>query len=269
MHSITDIKINELLNKIFDNSPNLLTSMAPKGWSQSEYANFLHPTAKQQYEESIKFTERLNQLTQEKSEIEPIDKYKQDDLTNIPETEEFQYVLGLSVYDIFSNNHEVYNLEDNVTYDLGSFRGSGRVIADFINNKYSNKKYEYLDFYMGTIWIKDRANLLPFYEFIFEILKIEKCDWNYSFPRLFLLDLSNKKSSDEENPELYSPEKSINNELEMINKEKEIHKFQKKLDSSFEKEHEDAKYKPLVLIVQAYKNVYRKIPNGHPQKEFE
>ena len=269
MHPITDIKINELLNKIFDNSPSLLTSIAPKGWSQSEYANFLHPTAKQQYEESIRLTERLNKWTQEKNEVEPLDNYKQDDLTNIPETEEFQYVLGLSVYDIFSNNHEVYNLEDNLIYDLGSFRGSGRFIADFINNKYSNKKYEYLDFYMGTIWIRDRANLLPFYEFIFKIIKMKTCDWNYSFPRLFLLDLSNEKSSDEENPELYSPEKSMNIELDMINKEKETLEFQKELDSSFEKEYDDAKYKPLVIIVQAYKNVYGKLPNDHPQKEFE
>lgn len=271
MESVSNIEITELLNRIFDNSKTLLALIAPNGWQFSAYINFFHPTPKQQFEEEKALRERLNKLAKNQTPIEGInlDKYQQDDLNDISETEEFQYVLGLCVYDIFSNNHEVYS-NDNRVYDLGSFRGSGSFIADFLNNKnLVSKNYDYLDFYMGTIWIESRADLLPFYEYIFQILKTEKRDWNYCFPRLYLLDLHNKETNETETPSDYKPEKSITNEIERIDKEKEIEKFQNELDSSFQKEYEDEKYKPLIPIVQAYKNIYKRLPKGHPQKEFE
>ena len=49
----------------------------------------------------------------------------------------------------------------------------------------------------------------------------------------------------------------------------EVKKLQKEFDKTFEVEFEEAKYKPLITIVQAYKNVYGVLPNGHPQKEYE
>ncbi len=271
MEPITDIEIIELLNRIFDNSKTLLALIAPTGWRFSAYVNFFHPTPKQQFEEEKALRERLNKLAKNQTPIKSINlnEYQQDDLNNISETEEFQYVLGLSVYDIFSNNHEVYS-NDNQVYDLGSFRGSGSFIADFLNNKNpASKNYDYLDFYMGSVWIESRANLLPFYEYIFQILKNEKCDWNYCFPRLYLLDMRNKETNEAESTLDYKPEKSMPNEIERINKEKEIEKFQNELDSSFQKGYEDAKYKPLISIVQAYKNIYKSLPKGHPQKDFE
>lgn len=271
MESVSNIEIIELLNRIFNNSETLLASIAPNSWRFSSYVNFFHPTPKQQFEEEKALRERLNKLTKNQTPTESINlnKYQQDDLNNISETEEFQYVLGLSIYDIFSNNHEVYN-NDNQIYDLGSFRESGDFIANFLNNKKPvSKNYGYLDFYMGTIWIKSRANLLPFYEYIFQILKNEKCDWNYCFPKLYLLNMHNIETTDTETTLDYKPEKSITEEIERISKGKEIEKFQNELDSSFQKEYEDAKYKPLIPIVQAYKNIYKRLPKGHPQKDFE
>lgn len=82
---------------------------------------------------------------------------------------------------------------------------------------------------------------MPFYEYIFQILRNEECNWNYCFPRLYLLDISGKG----------------------------IKKIQNELDSSFQNEYEEAKYMPLIPIVQAYKNIYKRLPKGHPQKEFE
>ncbi len=268
METVTDIEIIELLNQIFDNSKALLTSIAPDGWRFSAYVNFFHPTPQQQCEEEKALHERLNELTKNQTPVESINlnKYQQDDLNDVSGTEEFLYVLGLSVYDIFSNNHEVYS-NDNRVYNLGSFRGSGSFIAGFLNNKnLVSKNYGYLDFYMGTIWIESRANLLPFYEYIFQIIKNEKCDWNYCFPRLYLLNMHNQETNETETMLDYKPEKSIANEMERIKKEMEMETFQNELDSSFQKEYEDATYKPLIPIIQAYKNIYKKLPEGHPQK---
>ena len=271
MKSANTIEINRILNNIFDNSKTLLELIAPDGWRNSDYIRFFHPTPEQQYEENTAMTKNLNKIARNQTPIEAYnpDNYPPDDLNNISEEKEFQKVLALSVYDIFSNNHEVYN-KDGKVYDLGSFRGSGRFIAEYLNSRNpETNHYDYLDFYMGTIWIEKRADLLPFYEFIFQILKKEACDWNYCFPRIYLLDLSSDETKEIENPVDYKPEEAMANEIERLNRKKESEKFQNELDESFEKEYEEAKYRPLIPIVQAFKNIYNRLPTNHPQKEFE
>ncbi len=269
----SDMECLELLKFIFDSAPDRYRILAPKGLVQSEYIFLLHPTPEQQFQEHIRITDNLNRLTKKK-ESEPIhldvSEFKQDDLDKISEFEEFQYILGLCTYDVFSNNHEVVG-HDNKIYDLGSMRGSGRFIADFLNNRNENpKKYDYIDFYMGTIWIGERGNLIPFYEFVFEKLKERSCDWKYSFPKLRLIDFG--KSADEANNQNmadYNPEQALQRELELTEQKLQTKKMQDELDKAYQEEYEEAKYKPLDPIVQAYKNIYRVLPQGHPQKEFE
>ncbi|MBS3742682.1 MAG: hypothetical protein KGY74_11230, partial [Candidatus Cloacimonetes bacterium] len=235
---------------------------------------FLHPTPEQQYEEHIRIRDNINRLSKESKQEDrevKISDFKQDDLSDISEYDEFFYILGLSVYDIFSNNHEVIG-NDNKIYDFGSLRGSGRFIADFFNDNFSDnsKKYNYMDFYMGTVWIKERGDLTPIYEYIFRKLKDFKCDWKYSFPRMYLVDLQKLfDSSDEDNLKHYKPETAVQKKLELTENDKQTKKFQKELDKIYKEEYENAKYKPLSPIVQAYKNIYGQLPNGHPQKEFE
>jgi hypothetical protein len=174
------------------------------------------------------------------------------------------------VWDIFSNNHEVVG--QSAVYDFGSFRGSARFIADFLNEKFYHNtgKYGYLDFYMGTFAISSRGDLLPFYQFVFSVLQSENCDWKYHFPRLFLFNLhKGDAEQDTQKPDEYNPEKAIVAEMEKKQKEAELKKFQDELEGAFQDEYEEAKYKPLIPVVQAYKNVFGKLPEGHPQKEFE
>ncbi len=124
--------------------------------------------------------------------------------------------MGLATYDIFSNNHKVIG-SDGKIYDFGSFRGSGRFIADYFNETFDDlsQEYNYMDFYMGTIGIQSRANLMPFYEFIFSKLKELNCDWNYFFPRLFLIDPKKAfESAVDNNPENYDPEQAMLKEIE-------------------------------------------------------
>jgi hypothetical protein len=67
---------------------------------------------------------------------------------------------------------------------LGSFRGSGGFIAELLNDQTSSRRHDYLDFYLGTIGVGDRADLTPVYRMIFRRLAAQGCDWTYAFPRL-------------------------------------------------------------------------------------
>lgn len=268
-NSKTNKECVELLKAIFMEADSFYHALAPDGWKESEYVKLLHPTAEQKYEEHIRVSENIRQLSKKpRSHDEPekkVNDFSQDDLMQINEMEELMYVLGLAVYDIFSNNHEVIG-SDTKIYDLGSMRGSGRFIAEFINMyRPQTISLDYTDFYMGSTLISSRADMYPFYCQVFKTLKENRCDWKYSFPRLHLVDLRGLKPKDDD-PESYKPEQALEDQLQ---KDKEVNEWKEKLDKIYEEELEEAKYKPLPAIIRAYKNIYGVLPDGHPQKEFE
>lgn len=270
----SDKECIDLLKYIFNDAAKVYRDLAPKGLKKSDLVLFLHPTPEQQFEETTRMTENINRLSKKPKKAEKqikISDFEQDDLSEIAEYDEFLNILGLSVYDIFSNNHEVIG-NDNKVYDLGSMRGSGRFIADFFHSNFPDhaRKYIYLDFYMGSIWIKGRGDLTPFYSYIFQKLKNFNCDWKFFFPRMFLVDLKKMEdSANDDDLKNYNPTKAVEQEIELAEKDKETNDLRENLDKIYDEEYEEAKYKPLIPIVQAYKNVYGHLPNGHPQKEFE
>jgi hypothetical protein len=45
-----------------------------------------------------------------------------------------------------------------------------------------------MDFYMGSFWVSERADLTPVYGMIFRRLKDHLLDWRYRFPELHLIE---------------------------------------------------------------------------------
>jgi hypothetical protein len=129
-----------------------------------------------------------------------------------------------------------------------------------------HEAYDYMDFYMGSIWVKNRDDLTPFYEFIFEKLKDTDCDWYYAFPRMYLVDFNKDAENKKDDPEQYNPEEEMKHQMDNEQKDEEVRKFQEELDKQYEEEFEDAKYQPLIPLVQAYQNVYGHLPDGYPKK---
>jgi hypothetical protein len=271
----THSECTEILKYIFKDAATLFKSLTPDGWINSDFVHFLHPTPEQQYDENKLMNKNINRLFKKGEEDEEnhsdINEFTQDILTDISAFEEFLYVFGLAVYDIFSNNHDVTG-HDKKIFNLGSFRGSGSFIADFINENYKSRSgsYDYTDFYMGSIWIRSRGDLTPFYEFVFLKLRELHCDWNYFFPRLFLIEPNTMIESNEHvDPSEYKPELAVIKEFKLSDEDQQAKNLREEFDQSFGEEYEEAKYKPLNAIVKAYKNVYGVLPLGHPQKEFE
>ncbi len=259
----SDAECLGLLLKIRGGYSSFLNLIVPEGWRKSAFVEFFHPTAQQQYEEALIFIENLNKWHKSEKEEEPIllSDYSQD-LSDVDEDKESLTLLGLCLWDIFSHNHSVVD-EDGIEYDLGSFRGSAGFIAEFINEKVIDDSdwmnMDYMEFYMGTIWIDGRGNLQPFYEYIFSVLKKEKCDWKYSFPRMGLI-----RFQKEDTPALedYDPGKAMEQEIEKT----KVDDFQKELDHIYNEEFEEAKYNVPSPVVVAYKKIYGVFPDGHPQK---
>lgn len=262
-----------VLKLIFEGADTLYSKIAPYGWKNSEYVTFLHPRPEQQYEEHLRMSRNIARLSKKEDEEDinlSFSDFQQSDLNEIDEYDEFIYVLGLAVYDIFSNNHEVIG-NDSKIYDLGSARGSGSFLANFLEHDYPRQKgaYDYMDFYMGSIWIESRGDLSPFYTFIFQKLREADCDWNYYFPRLHVIDFGkNNDPSNTSKPEDYTPENAVIKQLEANEKEKQFNKLKEELDKAHYEAYENAKYEAPTPLAEAYRKVYGHLPKGHPQRNI-
>ena len=81
--------------------------------------------------------------------------------------EEVTELVGLCLWDVFSDNHDVTAADGRVV-DIGSFRGAGAFLDGHLTRGQERWSSEggYMRFYMGTIWISRRADLTPVYTMI-------------------------------------------------------------------------------------------------------
>ena len=90
----------------------------------------------------------------------------------------------MCLWDVFSDNHDVIAADGRVA-DIGSFRGASRFLDSHLSRDQDGwRREDYLRFYLGTIGISRRADLMPVYAMIFRRLKAMGADWVYHFPEL-------------------------------------------------------------------------------------
>ena len=213
----------------------VLAELAPRGWAESPLVAIYHPSAAQMYEESVRMHRNLANLRRKPDEApatpEPtLEEVTAEQMQTPVESErECQELVGMCLWDIFSDNHEVF-AADGRMIDLGSMRSSGGFLAEVLNSQggpppaarpempaelmasmfppadsldpataelvekmkkemFGDGGYTYLDFYMGTGTISGRADLRPVYELIFRRLRGRGMDWEYHFPRIRLVDM--------------------------------------------------------------------------------
>ena len=263
-----------LLVELFQSIPELLQTVAQDGFSNSPLALVFHPTPERLYKEYCQMSEnfaRLQRVRKKQEDRTPVESFEEfvKDLKSEPVEEHYEMVsiFGDCIWNIFSNNHTVFN-ENAESYDIGSWRGSGGFIADVINKLQlvSDQSFDYMDFYMGGILSHERADLTPVYEFIFKKLSAKNLDWEYSFPRMGLISF--RKDEDEKDDIAnYNPEEAVKKQLEKEQQQNEIEKLQQQFEDIYNSEYEEARSKKPSPEVMAYYNVYHRYPQGHPLGE--
>lgn len=263
-----------LLIELFQAIPELLRTIAPDGFANSPLILVFHPMPEQQYKEHCRMSEnikRLKKITKEQPDnkpVESLEEFIKDIKTSLVDAQyEIVSIFGDCIWNIFSNNHTVFN-ENAESYDLGSWRGTGGFIADVINKLQlvPDKTFDYMDFYMGGIFRHERIGLTPVYEFIFKKLKAKHLDWEYSFPRMGLVNF--KKDEDEKDDiKNYNASEALKKQLENKHQQNEVDRLQENFEEIYTSEYEEARYKKPSPEVMAYYNVYHHYPKGHPLAE--
>ncbi|MFI5140141.1 MAG: hypothetical protein ACHQIM_20135 [Sphingobacteriales bacterium] len=255
----TDKQIESLLTKVFQSPEETIKLLAPNGWENSPYVHYMHPTTEQIYTEQLRLYEAHKGSKWFKTEMPIFDNIVNEyEVTQVRPLFEFLDFFGTCLWKIFSDNHTVFD-EDGVEYDLGSFRGTGSTLSDFINeNHWTDEQFDYLDFYCA-MGLKDWLPVQNMYELIFTRLKDAGCDWRYSHPHIQLISFGREDTDIK--LEEYDPTQNLLKEMENEKREQEIKDFQSKLDEIAEEEKQQS-FNDLPGTVLAYQTIYGKLPDG-------
>lgn len=310
MSSLTDAEAHDFLRALFPGGlrdSRLLAEWSPEGWENSPLFACFHPPPAMAYREYLAHRETMRSLDlgmkkrkgKPDYELPPVEEpelsFDEFCETHADEwgkrragadpVEEPAELLGLCLWDVFSDNHDVIAADGRVV-DLGSFRGTAAEIADFFeeppagkaedegdeNERNGNEalwgrreRSDYLRFYMGTIWVGDRADLAPVYRLIFRRLKACGADWKYDFPKLRLFSPGEIA---EHSGIPYDPSAAVADERERAAREAELQRTQNKLDRKNLAAQREARRNPPPDTVRAYQEIYGNFPAGWPPDPY-
>jgi hypothetical protein len=142
--------------------PDVLQELAPAGWENSPLVAVFHPSLARSYEATLRLHRNVCALRRPNDQRplppEPtFDEVARDFRERPVKTvREVRELVGQCLWDVFSDGHQV-TATDGRVLDLGSFRASGGFLAEILNRQTGAEHYDYLHFYMGTIWGAQRA----------------------------------------------------------------------------------------------------------------
>jgi hypothetical protein len=173
-------------------------------------------------------------------------------------------LVGLCLWDTFSDGHEVVAADGRLA-DIGSFRGAGAFIDEHVTRERDGwREGGYLRFYMGTMWIGQRADLAPVYAMIFSRLNAVGADWVYHFPELGIVELPSRDDDPPPSAPGYSVTQSAVAELDAQRRRAEVQTFRAELEEMNARARDEAMDREPPATVRAYRKVHGRDPRGWP-----
>ena len=231
----------------------VLKEIAPEGWPHSTLRFLFHPTLDQVHWERVQLHRNLrnwpwfpkDRLEEPEPTLQGIHADYQD--SPVDTTREVRELVAMCLWDVFSNENDVVDRDVRLV-DIGSWRGAAGFLADQLNRETGEQQYDYMDFYMGSFWVSERADLTPVYEMIFRRLKVPSLGWRYRFPELHLIEFPSERPNGRRSYEL--------------------EKMRADLEQAHREAMDDLKLASVPAIVLAYSNIYGVFPHGWPPWEF-
>ena len=275
---LTDAELRALLDRLFPHGfagPDVLDEIAPDGWERSPLLACFHPSIERVFEERLSMHRHLEKLRrmrrvrrgatsgilQPEPTLEDVQRVYEPG--PVQRDEEVTELVGMCVWDIFSDNHEVITADGRLA-DLGSFRGSSAFLDEYLNPDGGWwREGDDMRFYMGTIFLRNRADLAPVYSIIFRRLHAVGADWIYHFPELYMVELparnSNRKTSGR-----YSVAKGAAETLKSQRDRAALDRLREELAAIHAQAREEAMDRLPPATVRAYRAVYGRDPRGWP-----
>jgi hypothetical protein len=226
---LTAKELSALFDQLFPHGlagSDVLAEIAPEGWVRSPLLACFHPSVEQLFEERLTIHRNLEEWRQPGPQrdgttaLEPRPEPRFEDVRRgyepslVKAEDEVTELVGMCLWDIFSDNHDVITADGRLA-DIGSFRGAGAFLDQYLMRDQEGwRDGDYMRFYMGTIWIARRADLMPVYAMIFRRLKAVGAHWVYHFPELGIVELAPADDDTDKPDNRYSVSEAAAAELE-------------------------------------------------------
>jgi hypothetical protein len=143
---LTSRELHSLFDELFPQgfaAPDVIDEIAPQGWEHSPLLACFHPSLEQLFEERVTLHRNLEEWRQlarrrrgepvVQSQPEPTleDVRREYEPSPVNEEEEVTELVGLCLWDIFSDNHDVIAADGRLA-DIGSFRGAGAFLDEYL-----------------------------------------------------------------------------------------------------------------------------------------
>lgn len=180
--------------------------------------------------------------------------------------------VGEGLWSVFSDNHDVLAPDGRIV-SLGSWRGSGGEIAEFLNARVSGCSFDYLDFYMAGQFESGGENGIgAIQRMLFRRLRARGFDWRYSFPRIYIVRFPRREPVDDPADPAwkgYSPDEALRREAEEDRRRAEEAETDEHLARLNREAVERARRLPPPGVVRAYRAAYDRDPAGWPPSESD
>jgi hypothetical protein len=181
---LADSELGSPFDSLFPNGfagQDVMAEIAPEGWQRSPLVACFHPSVERIFEEEVRMRRHLESLPwmkvprdgqtrtalPEHTLAEVQREYKR---APVNQAEQVTELVGMCLWDIFSDNHEVI-MADGRCADIGSFRGASAFLDEYLTRGHEGWcEGDYMRFYMGSIFMSGRADLTPVYTMIFRRL---------------------------------------------------------------------------------------------------
>jgi hypothetical protein len=276
---MSEAEMHALFDRLFPRGfagQDVLDKIAPEGWERSPLLACFHPSIERIFEERLLMRRNLEELRRMRrrhngsatdvSSPEPTleDVWKEYQPSPVDQDAEVTELVGLCLWGTFSDNHEVVAADGRLA-DIGSFRGAGAFIDEHLTRDRDGwREGDYMRFYMGTIWIGQRADLAPVYTMIFSRLRAVGADWVYHFPELGIVELPSRDEEPAPSAPGYSVSQSAVAELNAQHRRAGVQRFRAELEGAKARAREEALDREPPATVRAYRQVYGRDPRGWP-----
>jgi len=257
--------------------PDVVAEIAPEGWEQSPLLACFHSPVERVFEEAVAIHRNVESFltawSHGRSTTEPqtsrpeptVEEVRRDyQPTPVQQEEELTELIGLCLWDIFSDNHDVVAADGRIV-DIGSFRSASAFLDEYLTRDRHQSWCEgnHMRFYMGTTCVSGRADLTPVYAMIFRRLRALGTEWVYHFPEIHLIDVRGLRAEDE-GARPYSVSQGAVAEVEAQKRQAKFERLRADLARSNTEARETAMDQPPPATVRAYRQVYGRDPRGWP-----
>jgi hypothetical protein len=274
---LTDRELHALFDRLFPHGfagADVLAEIASEGWAHSPLLACFHPSVEQLFDErlgihrNLEEWRRLGRRRGGTTAVEPRPEPTLEDVRRryapspVNEDEEVTELVGLCLWDTFSDNHDVMVADGRVAH-IRSFRGAGAFLDEHLTRDHDGwREGDYLRFYMGTIWISRRADLTLVYAMIFRRLKTIDADWVYHFPELGIVELASVDDDVDKPDKPYSVSQAAVAELNAQQRRAEVERFRAELREANARAREEAMDQPPVRVPSGVRTRSTRLASG-------